>query len=512
MTKIGFGTLNWIILSLYLLAMLLVGAYFTRRASKNTDAFFKAEGKIPAWAAGFSIYATTLSAITFMSTPEQAFLQDWSYSVGNLSIIVMIPILIKFYVPFFRKLKVTTAYEYLEHRFSPVLRILGSILFMLYHIGRVAIVIYLPIIAITSVSNINPIIIALFVGGLCIIYTFLGGIEGVIWSDVIQGILLLGGAMLVGFLGVHFIDGGWGTVWNDAVTDHKLFSNLDWKTDMLARFIPLIFAGQFFNGIYQYTGSQDVVQRYQTTSSMKETAKSLWTNGLLAFITIPVFYGMGTVLYSYFNHVETLPEGFNTTAVVPYFIIKVLPEGVAGLVIAAIFAAAQSTVASSLNAISSCAISDFKIRFFNDKFKKFNDVTLARAIIIISGVLSLSVAIYLMVSNQAQTWNLFLAITGLFGVPLAGIFAVGIFTKRANTPGVLTGLIVSAVLTYFAQHLNISPFIVSCVSFVSSFAFSYIVSLLLPQFNKNTTGLTVQTINEEYIGDAQTSYAKAANK
>lgn len=210
MEKVGFGTLNWIVLVLYLLAMLAVGAYFTKKASKNTDSFFTAEGKIPAWAAGFSIYATTLSAITFMSTPEQAFLNDWAYSIGNLAIIAIIPILVKYYVPFFRKLKVPTAYGYLEERFGPVMRILGSLLFMLYHIARVAIVIYLPIIAITSVSDINPIIIALFVGGLCIIYTFLGGIEGVIWSDVIQGILLLGGALLVIILGAHYIDGGLG--------------------------------------------------------------------------------------------------------------------------------------------------------------------------------------------------------------------------------------------------------------------------------------------------------------
>ena len=142
MEKVGFGTLNWIVLVLYLLAMLAVGAYFTKKASKNTDSFFTAEGKIPAWAAGFSIYATTLSAITFMSTPEQAFLNDWAYSIGNLAIIAIIPILVKYYVPFFRKLKVPTAYGYLEERFGPVMRILGSLLFMLYHIARVDIVIY----------------------------------------------------------------------------------------------------------------------------------------------------------------------------------------------------------------------------------------------------------------------------------------------------------------------------------------------------------------------------------
>uniref|UniRef100_UPI003D33068E sodium:solute symporter family transporter n=1 Tax=Gracilibacillus dipsosauri TaxID=178340 RepID=UPI003D33068E len=151
MDKVGLGAINWIVLIVYLVSMLGVGVYFTKRSSKNTDAFFTASGKIPAWAAGFSIYATTLSAITFMSTPEQAFLSDWSYAAGNLAIFAIIPILIYFYIPFFRKLKVTTAYEYLEERFGPSLRIVGSLLFVLYHIGRVAIVIYLPTLAITSV-------------------------------------------------------------------------------------------------------------------------------------------------------------------------------------------------------------------------------------------------------------------------------------------------------------------------------------------------------------------------
>ncbi len=435
-----------------------------------------------------------------MSTPEQAFLQDWSYAFGNLSILLMVPFLIKYYVPFFRKLKVTSAYEYLEERFHPVMRILGSVLFMLYHIGRIAIVIYLPILAITSVSDIDPIIIPLIVGGLCIVYTFLGGIEGVIWSDVIQGFLLLGGAILVSILGAHYIAGGWGTIAHDAVTNHKLISGYDFQFSDLSKFVPLIFAGQIFNGLYQYTGSQDVVQRYQTTGSMKEAAKSLWTNGFLALITIPIFYGMGTVLFSYYKHTVALPKNFNTSAIVPYFIVNVLPAGIAGLVIAAIFAAAQSTVASSLNAISSCAVTDFKQRFFDDKFKKISDVTLARIIIVVAGLLSLALAIYLMLGNTSQTWNLFLAITGIFGVPIAGIFAVGIFTEKANTPGVLIGLIAAAIITYFVQAAAVSPFIVSCVSFISAFVISYVVSLFTPGYHKNIVGLTVATKDQAYTG------------
>src|SRR5699024_6838217 len=128
--------------------------------------------------------------------------------------------------------------------------------------------------------------------------------------------------------------------------------------------IPIIFIGSIFNNLHQYTASQDVVQRYQTTASIKDTNKSLWTNGLLALITIPIFSGMGTVLCSFYTHAEALPSECNSSAIVPYFIFTSLPAGIAGLLIAAIFAACQSTISSSLNSISACVITDFKQRFF----------------------------------------------------------------------------------------------------------------------------------------------------
>ena len=499
MQKTGFGALNWAVLIIYLVAMLGIGVYFTKRASKSTDSFFKAEGRIPAWAAGFSIWATTLSAITFMSTPEQAFLTDWGYAVETMTIFLIIPILIHYYVPFFRKLKVTTAYEYLEERFGPVMRCLGSALFMLYHIGRVAIVIYLPILAITSVSKINPILIAVLIGAMCIIYAFLGGIEGVVWTDVIQGFLLLGGALLICLMAIIHV-GGFGNVVHIAAAHHKIFSSADWNPHNLALFLPVIFAGQFFNSMYQYTGSQDVVQRYQTTPSIKATAKSLWTNGWLALITIPTFFGMGTLLYCFYHTTGSLPHGFNTSAIVPYFVIKEIPAGLAGLIIAGIFAAAQSTIASSLNAISSCAITDFKQRFFNDKFKNVSDVTLARIIIIIAGCFSLAIAIYLLLGNTAQTWNLFLSVTGLFGVPVAGIFAAGIFTKSANRFSVVVGVLLSAGITYYLQTKGVATLVTPCVAFILAFLISWLVGLVTPQFNHNITGLTAKTINQEYKG------------
>lgn len=221
MNTIGFGFWNWVALILYLLLMLMIGAYFTRRAGKDTESFFTASGRLPSWVVGFSIYATTLSAITFMSTPEKSFLTDWSYIAGNIAIVAIIPLLIYFYIPFFKKLHVTSAYEYLEARFNPAVRVIGSLLFVLFHLGRIAIVIYLPTLAITAVSDINPYVVACLVGILCIIYTFLGGFEGVVWSDFIQGVILLGGAIVIIVMAISQVDGGFSTVAHDAFKNKK---------------------------------------------------------------------------------------------------------------------------------------------------------------------------------------------------------------------------------------------------------------------------------------------------
>ncbi|WP_240613177.1 sodium:solute symporter [Brachybacterium endophyticum] len=504
----GLGALNWAVIIVYLLAMLGVGVYFTRRASRSTDSYFRAQGRIPAWAAGFSIYATTLSAITYMSTPEQAYLADWSYAAGNLAIFAIVPILIWFYIPFFRKLNVVTAYDYLEERFSPLVRVIGSLLFVLFHIGRIAVVVYLPTLAISSVTDINPVLVAGVVGILSVIYTFLGGIEGVIWADVIQGIILLLGAVLIIVVGLFFIDGGLGTVLSDAAADDKFISTKNWHlTDVVNASIPLVFIGSVFTNLYQYTGSQDVVQRYQTTASNSETARSLLTNGVLALVTIPLFYGMGTMLYSYFKHTSPLPESVNTSAVVPYFVVHVLPAGVSGLVLAAIFAAAQSTLSSSMNSISACLTVDIWDRFAVPRGGKQASVGLARAIIIVAGLIGTGAALYLTSTNQAETWNLFLSILGLFGTPLATVFALGIFTRRANAVGVVTGLVVGSIGAWMVQSDGSSPFWVACVAFVLSAVVGYLASLLWSLVSRSDghdiTALTIFGTKQEYVRRAE---------
>ena len=285
----GFGFTNMVVLVVYLLFMLVFGSSFIRKSGKSSDAFFKAEGSLPGWAVGMSIFATAVSSITFMSTPEQTFISDWSYIVGSACIIVVIPILIAYFVPFFRKLQVTSAYEYLEERFDPVVRTLSSVLFVLYHLGRISVVVYLPVLAVASVTDINPVLIAVAVSLVCIIYTLLGGMEGVIWSDTIQGFILLAGSILILLMAIFKIDGGLSEISNTIVSEGKFFSASNLDMSDLSDYVPLIFIGQLVSFLYQYGCSQDMVQRFVTSKSMKETKKSLWLT-----------YGLCIVFFQFF--------------------------------------------------------------------------------------------------------------------------------------------------------------------------------------------------------------------
>ena len=220
----------------------------------------------------------------------------------------------------------------------------------------------------------------------------------------------------------------------------KILSSADFKINDLATFVPLIFVGQFVNSLYQYTGSQDVVQRYQTTKSLKDTIKSLWTTGFLGILTIPLFFGMGTILYTFYQNALLAYQKISTP-VRSYLTLSShnFQLGSQVLLSPGSFCVAQSTIASSLNSISACFVTDFKQRFFNNKFKGMSDVTLARLVIIIAGVISTTITVYFTMGNTSDTWNVFLTVSGLFGVPVAGLFALGIFTKRANARGVLIG-------------------------------------------------------------------------
>ncbi|KEI73309.1 sodium:solute symporter [Endozoicomonas elysicola] len=484
--------IDYAVIILYLAGMLGIGVYFSKTSGESTDSFFRAGGRIPGWAAGMSIWATTLSSITFLAIPGNAYKGNWVFAFGMIVVACCMPLLIKYVIPFFRKIDATTAYEYLEKRFDSRMRVFGSIVFILFHIARMAIVIYLPTLALTAMTGLNPYIIAVAIGVLCVIYTFLGGMEGVIWSDVIQGFVLLGGILFAIIVGLTGIEGGIGEVISTGISDGKFFTSADWSWSFTEVTIPTMLVGAIFINMYQYIGSQDVVQRYNTTKSVEETGKSLMTNAWLGLLTIPLFYGMGTILYTFYaQQPELLAEGIKSDGVFPQFIVNQLPVGITGLVFGAIFAASQSTVSSSLNSLSACYTMDI-IKRFRPSHPEAYYVKTAKMVILTAGILSSAAALYMVNTNQDELLKTFQSVMGLFGAPIAGVFLLGMFTTKGNATGAFWGTLISSIAMYFIQQSSLTFLYFGIIGVLGSLGLGYLISIMVDG-KKEIKDLTVHT-------------------
>ncbi|WP_064516096.1 sodium:solute symporter [Buttiauxella gaviniae] len=468
----SFGIFNYVVLFGYLLAMMLVGVYFSKR-QKTADDYFRGGGRIPGWAAGVSVFATTLSSITFMSIPAKAFTTDWTFILGQYLVIAILPVVFYFYIPFFRKLKVTSAYEYLEARFDVRSRLFASLSFMMFNIGRIAIITYLTVLALRPFIGIDPIVLVLLISVMCIIYTWMGGIEGVIWTDVIQGLLLSGSAVLIFIVICFKVQGGFGEIFT--VTQHadKFFPASQFRWSWTESTVPVLMIGFLFANIQQFTASQDVVQRYIVTDSIEETKKTLLTNAKLIAIIPIFFFAIGSALFVYYKqNPSLLPAGFNIGGILPLFVVTEMPTGIAGLIIAAIFAAAQSSISSSLNSISSCFNSDIYQRLSSKKRTPENSMRMAKLVILIAGLFSSAATIWLVMANESEIWDAFNSLIGLMGGPMTGLFMLGIFCKRANAGSATLGIVVSIVAVLFARYATDLNFffygVVGCLSVVIS--------------------------------------------
>ncbi|MCC5839398.1 MAG: sodium/solute symporter [Opitutales bacterium] len=491
------GTLNMTVLVIYLLAMLGIGFYFSRK-ERSTERFFRGSQSLPWWAVGLSIYATMLSAITFMAIPAKAFTDDWSYFFANVAILAVAPVVIGLYLPFFRRLDVTSAYEYLQRRFNTAVRVFGSVSFILLQIGRMAIVLYLPAIALATVSTLDVYTCILLTATLCIIYTMIGGIEAVVWTDVVQTFVLLGGALISLFIVLMSVNGGLPAIFEMATTDQKFFENTVWfSTDMAIASVAVIFFGSFFQNLISYTASQDVVQRYMTTADIGKARRSIWTNALLALPGTAIFFTLGTALYVFYkSQPERLSTGIANDQILPLFIVNELPAGIAGLVIAAIMAASQSTLSSSLNSVAAVWMTDLQPlirrgRVVADK----RNLSMAKGLILIVGVFVTGVACIMASMEIASLWDAFIVVIGLTGGGLGGLFALGIFTRRAHGYGALTGAFASIiVLGLVRTQADISFFLFGAIGMITCFVVGYVVSLLIPARGLDLTGLTIHTL------------------
>ena len=433
------------------------------------------------WAAGISIFGTQLSAITFMAIPAKVYATDWVYILAQAAIIIVAPIIVFLYLPFFRRLNITTAYEYLEKRFNAALRLLGGIAFCLMQLGRMGIVLYLPAIALATVTDFNVYTCILVMGVFCTIYTVLGGIEAVIWTDVLQVIVLMGGALLCVVVIALKVEGGLiGIIDLGRQADKFNTINLSWDYASTAVWVVLI--GNIFSNLVPYSADQTVIQRYLTTPTEKQAARAIWTNAALTVPAALIFFFLGTALYAFYkSRPQNLAPSLDTDAILSWFVVRELPMGAAGVVLAAIFAAAMSSLDSSINSMATVLVTDFYHRLKPDSTDRAR-LLLARLLTVMLGAFGTGCALLMATYPIKSLWDLFLALLGLLGGGLAGMFVLGIFTRRANSTGALIGFVCSTAILYYVQrYTEIHFFLYGGIGITTCASLGYLFSIFLPR-------------------------------
>lgn len=485
--------LDWIVIGVYLTAMLGIGLYFYLREKRDSTADFFVGGRsIPFWAAGVSLYATNTSSISFIAIPAKAFETNWQYLTNNLVAVMGLIFVATWVVPLLRRLDLMSVFSYLETRFHPAIRMLASALAIVMQIGsRMSVVLFLPALAIATITGLDVTWSVCIMGGITILYTALGGMKAVIWTDFVQVFVMFGGALFaIGFCIVQ-LNGGWAEFQQVAATEDKtrLFDfSFDLTKATVWGFIFLV----LFDVVLTFPKDQVLMQRVLSTKSDRDAGRSIWSFGLIMIPGGFMFYTIGTALYVYYKaHPERMNPLLSIDATFPLFIAAELPMGITGLIIAGIFAAAMSTLSSIINSVATLASVDFFDRVVKHPSPQ-QSVLFAEVITVVAGLVGIAAALLLSRYDIHSLFDVSIELAGLLGGGFAGAYTLGMFTRRANSPGVAIGIGASIALTTFAWSMNlVHPYFYLAISIMLCIVIGYIASLFFPAPTRSLKGLTI---------------------
>ncbi len=485
-------SLDWIVIVVYLAGMAGIGFYCYMKEKRGTTAdYFLGGRSIPFWAAGLSLYATGTSAVSYIAIPAKSFATDWVYLSQNVVGLVTTIFVAIWIVPLIRRLDLMSVYGYLEMRFHPTIRMMASGINIILQLGgRMSVVLFLPSLAISAVTGLDVIWSICIMGLITIVYTVMGGMKAVIWTDVIQVFVMLGGAFFaVGYV-IMNLDGGAGSFFDIAAADNKL-KLFDLRFDLTkATLWGFIFFA--IPEILTYPKDQVMMQRVLSTKSAKEAGWSIWT---LAAVVVPgslTFFAIGTALYAFYKqNPEKMNPLLTLDATFPHFIAAELPVGVTGAIIAGIFAASMSTLSSCINSVATLVSVDFYEKLAKNPNPK-TSVRIAEALTIVAGLIGVGTAVLLSFFDIRSFFDLSLELAGLLGGGFAGTYALGIFTKRANWQGAAIGICVSIVVTFVAWSMHlVHSFFYAAIAVVTCIVVGYIASWFFPPPSRSLLGLTV---------------------
>jgi solute:Na+ symporter, SSS family len=454
--------IDLLVIAAYLLGMVVVGIYFSRK-NKNADQFTTASGNIPGWALGISLYATFLSSNTFLGVPGKAYGSNWNSLVFSLSMPFAAFFATKYFVPFYRNSGEVSAYTHLEHRFGPWARTYAMVCFILTQLARMGSIFFGIALTLQALTGVDMRTIMIVTGACIIVYTVLGGMEAVIWTEVVQGIVKTIGALVVLFIILHEMKGGVADIYRIGMAENK-FSLGSWSlSDFSGSTFWVVFLYGFFINLNNFGMDQNYVQRYHTARSEKEAAKSIW---LCVYWYLPVsllFFIIGTSLYAYFHEhpellltikqqvaleknvdINTLTPADYGDKILPHFMVLKVPKGLVGLIIAAILSAAMSTISSGMNSSATVFLKDIYQRYINPNPGVKKEMVILYTITALTGILSIAFGIAII--GVKSILDLWWELAGIFAGGMLGLFLLGLIAKKAGNPEAVTATIIGIIV------------------------------------------------------------------
>lgn len=491
------------IVAAYVAVLVGIGASFARRQT-TTDAYFVARRSVPGWAMGMSMFATIITAVTVIAYPGAAYAGNWSLLVPGFMVLGVLAVVGVVIIPFFRHAVGMSAYEYFGKRFSNGVRVYSSLAFAAGHFSKMGVVLYLLALTVSSMTSWNVYVIVYAVGAATVLYTLIGGMQAVVWTDVVQGIILwLGIFIVLGYLWA-LTPGGAHAAISLAAANHKF--SLGSSSLSLSRptLLVLCLYGFFFY-LQKYTADQTLVQRYLIARTDKEALRGVGLGALLCVPVWALFMLIGTLLWSFYRlSGEALPASIKKAdEIFPYFLSTHISPVFTGLFLAALFGAAMSSMASDLNCIAVVGVEDF-YRRIRPRATDAKALRAAKVMVAAFGVLTMIFAAELAGSKGAAL-SLYFTITSIVAGGLAGLFLLAFLCPRANAKGAAAGIVLSLLVTAWATltlnhggvidlgrwNYPLDSYMIGVFGHIALFAGGYLASLIFSDGKPGPRELTL---------------------
>jgi len=440
-----FTWLDYSIFVVYLVGAVSVGLLFVKEQRTIKD-YFLASRSMGFLLVGVSVLAALFSGITYLGAPSEVYAHRFPFVLFGLSFVIATPVTTKLFIPHFYHSRFYTAYHYLEERFSLPVRLLASSLFILRVLLWLALVTYAPALALQQVTGLPLWFSIICTGTLTTLYTTLGGMKAVIWTDVVQFVVLFGGQIIILCVAIARIPDGLAGVYEIGRAGGKLDLSLSLDPSVRVTLWGLLLGGTVIN-LVQLATDQVSVQRYLTATSLKEAQRAMWLKFWLLIPVMIVFYLTGLVLYAFYQaHGDPLAAGQITRVdqILPYFVVTQLPAGLPGLLIAAIYSGTMSATSSGLNALTAATLVDFRQRLSHKPMPEAQQLRVARLLTVAYGVLVIVLAFG--VSKLGALIEASNKAIGLVGGPLLGLFLLGMLVRRATAWGAVAGWFAGVVV------------------------------------------------------------------